>query len=185
MEHGDRFLRLKEIRQRIGLSQSTIYRMMKDGTFPPNVSLGPGTSAWLESEVEAWISSRQSEEREAWSPPPPPTRKVGEKKLPPLVPTEKGAEAAAKIAGVVGTAIPDGEVPSDQDIALRFPDWPELMRQRTAAAYLDLSESAFIREVYRGTLPYPIVLGGRESWSRQELDAAIARLLARKQASRS
>lgn len=184
MEHGDRFVRLKEIRQRIGLSQSTIYRMIKDGTFPPSVSLGPTTAAWLESEVEAWISSRQPEDREGWSPPPSPTRRVGEKKLPPLVPNEKGAEAAAKIAGVVGIAIPDGEALSDQDIALRFPDWPELMRQRTAAAYLDLSESAFIREVYRGTLPYPIVLGGRQSWSRQELDASIAKLFARKQASR-
>ena len=184
MENGDHFLRLKEIRQRIGLSQSTIYRMIKDGTFPPNVSLGPRTSVWLASEVEAWISSRQPAEREAWSPPPSPTRRVGEKNPPPLVPNEKGAEAAAKIAGVVGIAIPDGEVPSDQDIALRFPDWPELMRQRTAAAYLDLSESAFIREVYRGILPYPIVLGGRQSWSRQELDSSIAKLLARKQASR-
>jgi predicted DNA-binding transcriptional regulator AlpA len=94
-----------------------------------------------------------------------------------LVPNEKGAEAAAKIAGVVGLTLPEGEVPPDQDIALRFPDWPEMMRQRTAAAYLDLSESAFIREVYRGTLPNPILLGGRQSWNRQEIDSAIARML--------
>ena len=80
---------------------------------------------------------------------------------------------------MVGVAIPEGETLSDRDIALRFPDWPEMMRQRTAAAYLDLSEPAFIREVYRGTLPNPVVLGGRQSWSRQKLDAAIARLLAR------
>ncbi|MBD8620804.1 AlpA family phage regulatory protein [Sphingomonas sp. CFBP 13728] len=180
----DRFLRLKEIRQRIGLSQSTIYRMMKDGTFPSSLSLGARTSVWLESEVEAWISARQPEEREAWTSPPPPARRVGEKKLPPLVPNEKGAEAAARIAGVVGLVIPPDDVPSDRDIALRFPDWPEMMRQRTAAAYLDLSESAFIREVYRGTLPNPVVLGGRQSWSRKELDASIARLLMRKQPAR-
>lgn len=43
MENGDHFLRLKEIRQRIGLSQSTSYRIMKDGTFPPKGSLGPST----------------------------------------------------------------------------------------------------------------------------------------------
>lgn len=112
-----------------------------------------------------------------WAPPLPPRGPIGAKKLPPLVPNEKGAEAAAKVAGVVGLS--GGEAPSDQEIALRFPDWPEIMRQRTAAAYLDLSESAFIREVYRGTLPNPVVLGGRQSWSRQEIDAAIARLLCR------
>jgi hypothetical protein len=50
-----------------------------------------------------------------------------------LVPNEKGAEAAAKIAGVVGLTLPEGEVPPDRDIALRFPDWPEMMRQRMAA----------------------------------------------------
>lgn len=105
VEPKDRFLRLKEIRQRIGLSHSTIYRMMKDGTFPPSLSLGARTSVWLEGEVEAWISTPQPEEREAWTPPPPPVRRVGEKKLPPLVPNEKGAEAAARIAGVVGLVI--------------------------------------------------------------------------------
>lgn len=54
-----------------------------------------------------------------------------------------------------------------------------MARQRTAAAYLDLSESAFIREVYRGNLPNPVVLGGRQSCNRQEIDAALARLLKR------
>ena len=111
--------------------------------------------AWIDAQVDA------ETDREPWIAPPVPPKKIGERKLPPLVPNEKGAEAAAKVAGVVGIALPEGEVPSDREIALRFPDWPEMMRQRTASAYLDLSESAFIREVYRGTLPDPVVLGGR------------------------
>lgn len=181
MEQGQRFIRIKEVRQRTGLGTSTIYKRMNEGTFPPNVSLGPRMSAWVESEVDAWINSQGSMDREPWTPKLPPPRKVGEKKLPPLVPNEKGAEAAAKIAGVVGLKVPEDELPPpDIEIALRFPDWPEMMRQRTAAAYLDLSESAFIREVYRGTLPYPVTLGGRQSWSRKELDASIAKLLVRK-----
>jgi predicted DNA-binding transcriptional regulator AlpA len=136
--------------------------------------------AWLNSEVQSWIDAQVAAEpdKEPWTPPPPPPRRIAEKKRPPLVPNEKGAEAAAKIAGVVGVAIPDDETPSDRDIALRFPDWPQMMRQRTAAAYLDLSESAFIREVYRGTLPNPVVLGGRQSWNREQIDTAIAKLLA-------
>jgi len=177
----DHFLRMKEVRQRTGLSTSTIYRKMQEGTFPPGHSLGAKARRWLSSEVQSWIDAQLAvePEREPWKPPLPPARRVGEKKLPPLVPNEKGAEAAAKVAGVVGIAIPDGEEPCDREIALRFPDWPEMMRQRTAAAYLDLSESAFIREVYRGTLPNPALLGGRQSWNRQQIDKAIARLLAR------
>ena len=160
--------------------------MMGEGMFPPSHSLGSKAKRWLGSEIQGWIDSRvaAAPQAEPWKPPPPPVQRVGEKKLPPLVPNKKGAEAAAKVAGVVGIAIPEGEAPSDREIALRFPDWPEMMRQRTAAAYLDLSESAFIREVYRGTLPGPVVLGGRQSWSRQQLDGAIARLLTRDARSR-
>ncbi|AQR74184.1 hypothetical protein BXU08_11450 [Sphingomonas sp. LM7] len=179
MEPNDYFIRIKEVRERTGLSRSTIYRRIQDGTFPPHYTLGGRTTAWRNGEVQAWIDARiaaQSEIR-PWLPPPAPPQKIGENRRPPLVPNEKGAEAAAKIAGVVGLTLPEGEVPPDRDIALRFPDWPEMMRQRTAAAYLDLSESAFIREVYRGTLPNPILLGGRQSWNRQEIDAAIARML--------
>lgn len=177
----DHFLRMKEVRQRTGLSTSTIYRKIQEGTFPPGHSLGAKARRWLGSEVQSWIDVQLAAEPEVepWRPPLPPARRIAEKKPPPLVPNEKGAEAAAKVAGVVGLAIPEGEVPCDRDIALRFPDWPEMMRQRTAAAYLDLSESAFIREVYRGILPNPVVLGGRQSWSRQQLDKALARLLAR------
>lgn len=150
MEQGQRFLRIKEVRQRTGLGTTTIYKRVNEGTFPPNVSLGPRMAAWVESEVDAWISSQATTDREPWTPPLPPRQKVGEKKLPPLVPNEKGAEAAAKIAGVVGLKVPEGEPPPpDIEIALRFPDWPEMMRQRTAAAYLDLSESVHTRGVSR------------------------------------
>lgn len=178
---NDYFVRMKEVRRRTGLSHSTIYRMIQDKSFPPGHNLGGRSRAWLNSDIQAWIDARiaASPEVDPWTPPPPPSRAVARTKLPPLVPNEKGAEAVAKIAGVVGIAVGDSDTPSDRDIALRFPDWPEMMRQRTAAAYLDLSESAFIREVYRTTLPNPVLLGGRQSWSRQELDAAIAKLLTR------
>ena len=177
MTNHDSLLRLGDVCQRTGLSRSTIYRRMNEGTFPPTCSLGGRVKAWRSGEVQAWIDARVPTSSEPWLPPSPPPRVIGEKKPPPLVPNEKGAEAAAKVAGVVGLEIADGEVLSDRDITLRFPDWLEMMRQRTAAAYLDLSESAFIREVYRGTLPNPILLGGRQSWSRHEIDASIAQLL--------
>jgi len=59
-----------------------------------------------------------------------------------LVLNEKGEEAAATIAGVVGFKVPEGEPPPPViEIALRFRDWPELMRQRVVSAYLDLPRS--------------------------------------------
>lgn len=53
-------IRLKTTKTLTGLSRSTIYAMMKNGTFPHNFSLGPRAVGWLESDVEAWIDSRIS-----------------------------------------------------------------------------------------------------------------------------
>ena len=52
--------------------------------------------------------------------------------------------------------------------------WPQAMKRKTAAAYVDMSESAFTREVDAGRLPAPVVLGGREHWSKPALDRALA-----------
>jgi len=55
-------------------------------------------------------------------------------------------------------------------------DWPRAMKRATAAAYLDLSEAAFEREVASGRLPLPVKLGGRDHWNRSAIDEAIDRL---------
>jgi predicted DNA-binding transcriptional regulator AlpA len=54
----DRYLRLKELKERIGVSRATIYRWAKDYDFPRPVKLGPGTSAWRQSEVDKWLQRR-------------------------------------------------------------------------------------------------------------------------------
>lgn len=56
------------------------------------------------------------------------------------------------------------------------PDWPQAMKRKTAAAYCELSEAAFEREVFTGRLPVSVTLGGREHWHRPALDAALPRL---------
>jgi len=53
-----KFLRLTEVRKRVPLSRSSIYRGVIQGTFPAQYRLGPNSSAWLESEIDAWILSR-------------------------------------------------------------------------------------------------------------------------------
>lgn len=51
--------------------------------------------------------------------------------------------------------------------------WPAMMRRKTAAEYLDMSEVAFEREIASGRLPSGILLGGRLHWRRDALDKAL------------
>jgi prophage regulatory protein len=48
-------LRLPEVKTRTGLSRSTIYLRVAEGTFPEPIKLGDRAVGWLESEVEAWL----------------------------------------------------------------------------------------------------------------------------------
>jgi prophage regulatory protein len=50
-------LRRKEVESRTGLSRSTIYHRIKEGTFPKQIKLGARSVGWLESEIESWIAT--------------------------------------------------------------------------------------------------------------------------------
>ncbi|PRY70995.1 prophage regulatory protein [Halomonas ventosae] len=51
----------------VGLSIPTIYRQMKQGTFPKSVKLTPNGRAvgWYRSEVEDWQASRRQTDKGA------------------------------------------------------------------------------------------------------------------------
>jgi prophage regulatory protein len=53
-----RFLRLADVRSKVGLSRSQIYRIVAAGDFPKPYSLGGRTVAWLESEIDSWIKNK-------------------------------------------------------------------------------------------------------------------------------
>ena len=55
-----RLLRLPEVREKTGLSTSTIYRWMTEGTFPKQIHLGPRTIVWNEREVVQWMEDRMA-----------------------------------------------------------------------------------------------------------------------------
>ena len=57
-ESTDRLLRLSEVRTRTALGRSTIYRKMRDGSFPEPLKIGSRAVRWRESEVEAWLAAR-------------------------------------------------------------------------------------------------------------------------------
>lgn len=58
-------LRRKQVEQRTGLRRSTIYDAMRRNEFPAPIRLGARSVGWLSSEIEAWISARIAESRQA------------------------------------------------------------------------------------------------------------------------
>jgi len=51
-------LRKKAVQERVGLSRSEIYRLMKLGRFPQSIPLGERVVAWDADEIEAFIRER-------------------------------------------------------------------------------------------------------------------------------
>ena len=50
-------LRRNQVEDRTGLSRSTIYLRIHEGTFPRPISLGARAVGWLEHEIEAWLAA--------------------------------------------------------------------------------------------------------------------------------
>ncbi|SFN99595.1 transcriptional regulator, AlpA family [Cohaesibacter marisflavi] len=57
MSQPDRIIRLKTVLDRTGLSRSTIYRKMAEGTFPAQIKISIHGTGWRESEVNRWIAN--------------------------------------------------------------------------------------------------------------------------------
>ncbi len=51
----DRIIRIRTVLSRTGLSRSTMYRKMQNGTFPKNLQISLRCKGWRESAVEAWL----------------------------------------------------------------------------------------------------------------------------------
>jgi len=58
-------LRLPAVKARTGLSRSTIYLRVAQGTFPKPVSLGARAVGWVESEIQQWLEQRIEASRKA------------------------------------------------------------------------------------------------------------------------
>ena len=63
LKTNDRFLRLPEVRLTTGLSRAHIYLLISKGSFPKQIKLGEKASAWLRSEIFAWMESRITDSR--------------------------------------------------------------------------------------------------------------------------
>ncbi len=60
-----RFIKLTKVKEYTALSTTEIYRRIAAGTFPKQVSLGPKSVAWIESEVLAWCEGIAAQRGEA------------------------------------------------------------------------------------------------------------------------
>jgi prophage regulatory protein len=56
---ADRILRFPEVRKRTGLGRTTAWEQIKKGRFPAPVKITEHRIGWLESEINAWLASRQ------------------------------------------------------------------------------------------------------------------------------
>ena len=55
----DKLLRFPAVREAVGLSRSSIWRMEQKRLFPRRRRLGAHSVAWLSSEIADWVASRQ------------------------------------------------------------------------------------------------------------------------------
>jgi len=56
MSNAEKIIRLKTVLDRTGLSRSTLYRKIAEGTFPPQVRISIHGAGWHESAVSGWIA---------------------------------------------------------------------------------------------------------------------------------
>jgi prophage regulatory protein len=51
----DRILRIKTVLERTGLSRSTLYRKIQNGSFPKQIAISARCAGWRESAVISWM----------------------------------------------------------------------------------------------------------------------------------
>ena len=54
-DQPERFLKIEEVKRRVGLGKSMIYRLIQEGKFPAPYKLSPSASRWSDREIIAWI----------------------------------------------------------------------------------------------------------------------------------
>ena len=62
-----RFVRPREVLEMIGVSRSTLWRMVQAGSFPRPVSIATRSKGFLLEAVEEWMEARTT--GRAWEPP--------------------------------------------------------------------------------------------------------------------
>ena len=56
-DHNDTILRLPAVLDRTGLSRSTLYRKIDQGTFPRQIKISERCAGWRSSTIDAWLKN--------------------------------------------------------------------------------------------------------------------------------
>jgi prophage regulatory protein len=59
-EPADRLIRLDEVKRRVGLGKSMIYKLIQEGRFPAPYKISSSASRWSDLEVVAWINDMKT-----------------------------------------------------------------------------------------------------------------------------
>ena len=60
MKREVQFIRLPQVQEITCLSKSSIYRLMDDGEFPKQISLGARSVVWVRAHVDDWCAQKIS-----------------------------------------------------------------------------------------------------------------------------
>ena len=63
-----RMLRIDDVCKKTGYAESSIWRLAKQGDFPPPVKLSPGCTAWYEHKIDEWLEAKATKsDLTSWS----------------------------------------------------------------------------------------------------------------------
>ena len=56
----DTVVRMRRVREIVGLGKTTVYDLIKAGEFPPGIKLGKRTRGWRTSDLQEWLKTREA-----------------------------------------------------------------------------------------------------------------------------
>ena len=63
IDYEKRLIRLSQVREMTGLSKTSIYARIAEGTFPRQIPIGPRIVAWIDSDIKEWIETQIKKSR--------------------------------------------------------------------------------------------------------------------------
>ena len=60
-DSGKLLLTARELRSALNVSNATLYRWVKEGTFPPQIHVGGRVARWNRADVDAWLKAKTDE----------------------------------------------------------------------------------------------------------------------------